>query len=91
MSMCLLLDLFFRFFYYGLFAWIILSWVQVPTTHPIGQIKVTLDTVFNRLLSPIRRYIPPLWFGGAGIDLSPLILIFGINFLRPYLYVLVCS
>ena len=84
--MCVLIDLFIRFLYYSLFAWVILSWIQVPSTHPLGTIKTTLDQMFGRILTPIRRFIPPIGFGGAGIDISPIILIFGINILRPYLY-----
>jgi uncharacterized protein YggT (Ycf19 family) len=83
--MCSLLILFFRFFSYALFAWIILNWVQVSPEHPLGQIKNVLDRSFSRILEPIRSRI-----GMAGIDLSPLILIFGINLLQPYLLRAVC-
>ena len=88
--MCSLLILFFRFFSYALFAWIILSWVQVSPEHPLGQIKNVLDRSFSRILEPIRSRIPNLRIGMAGIDLSPLILIFGINLLQPYLLRVVC-
>ena len=88
--MCLLIDLLVRFLYYSLFAWVILSWVHVPSSHPLGAIKITLDQMFGRVLTPIRRFIPPIRLGGAGIDISPIILIFGINFLRPYLYAFFC-
>jgi uncharacterized protein YggT (Ycf19 family) len=88
--MCSLLILFFRFFSYALFAWIILSWVQVSPEHPLGQMKNLLDRVFEKLLEPIRSRIPNLRIGMAGIDLSPLILIFGINLLQPYLLRAVC-
>lgn len=88
--MCLIIDLLLRFFYYGLFAWVILSWIDVPSTHPLGNIKVSLDRLFSGILNPIRRYIPVLRLGGAGIDLSPIILIVGINIIRPYLYAIFC-
>ena len=88
--MCVLIDLFIRFLYYSLFAWVNLSWIHVPSTHPLGTIKNTLDQMFGRVLTPIRRFIPPIRFGGAGIDISPIILIFGINFLRPFLYSFFC-
>ncbi len=88
--MCLLIDLLLRFFYYGLFGWIILSWIEVPSTHPLGNIKILLDKFFSSILSPIRRYIPTVRLGATGIDLSPIILILGINFIRPYLYTFFC-
>jgi uncharacterized protein YggT (Ycf19 family) len=80
----------FRLFYYSLFAWIILSWIQVPYDHPIGQVKTFLDRYFERILAPIRSRIPALRIGMAGIDLSPLILIVGFNLAQPYILRIVC-
>ena len=88
--MCSLTFIIFRIFYYSLFAWIILSWIQVPYDHPIGQIKSYLDKYFEKILSPIRNKVPVLRVGMAGIDLSPLILIVGFNFLQPYVLRIVC-
>jgi uncharacterized protein YggT (Ycf19 family) len=88
--MCSLTFIIFRIFYYSLFAWIILSWIQVPYDHPIGQLKSYLDKYFEKILSPIRNRVPILRVGMAGIDLSPLILILGFNFLQPYILRIVC-
>ena len=88
--MCSVTYLLFRFFYYSLFAWIILSWIQVPYKHPIGQVKSFLDRYFERILAPIRTRIPALRIGMAGIDLSPLILIVGFNLAQPYILRIVC-
>ena len=88
--MCSITYLLFRLFYYSLFAWIILSWIQVPYDHPIGQVKNVLDRYFERILSPIRSRIPALRIGMAGIDLSPLILIVGFNLAQPYILRVVC-
>jgi len=88
--MCSLLILFFRFFSYALFAWIILSWVQVSPEHPLGQVKYVLDKGFTRILEAIRSRMPTLRIGMAGLDLSPLVLIFGVNLLQPYLLRAVC-
>jgi len=88
--MCSVTYLLFRLFYYSLFAWIILSWIQVPYDHPIGQVKTFLDRYFERILAPIRSKIPALRIGMAGIDLSPLILIVGFNLAQPYILRIVC-
>jgi len=88
--MCSLTFIIFRIFYYSLFSWIILSWIQVPYDHPIGQLKSYLDKYFEKILSPIRNRVPVLRVGMAGIDLSPLILILGFNLLRPYILRIVC-
>jgi len=76
--MCSSVYLIFRLFYYSLFAWI------------IGQVKAVLDRFYDKLLNPIRTRVPVLRIGMAGIDLSPLILIFGFNFIQPYILRFVC-
>ena len=54
------------------------------------EIKSFLDKYFEKILYPIRSRVPALRIGMAGIDLSPLILIFGINILQPYILRVVC-
>ncbi len=88
--MCSLLALAYKFFSYSLFLWIILSWVQVPQDHPIGQIKSILDQFYNRILAPIRSAIPMVRIGMAGLDLSPIVLILGVNFLYPRAMSFIC-
>ncbi len=67
-----------------------MSWVQIPYDHPIGQIKSFLNRYFEKILHPIRSRVPVLRLGVAGIDLSPLILIIGFQFLQPYVLRIVC-
>ena len=88
--MCSLFDLTYKLFSYSLFLWIILSWVQVPQEHPIGQIKNILDQFYNRILAPIRSAIPMVRIGIAGLDLSPIVLILGVNFIYPRVMSFIC-
>ena len=88
--MCSLLDLTYKLFSYSLFLWIILSWVQVPQEHPIGQIKNILDQFYNRILAPIRSAIPMVRIGMAGLDLSPIVLILAVNFIYPRIMSFIC-
>ena len=88
--MCSLFELIYRLFSYSLFLWIILSWVQVPLDHPVGQIKKILDQFYNRILAPIRSAIPMVRIGIAGLDLSPIILILGVNFIYPRAINFIC-
>ena len=62
-------------------AAILLSWFPVPTDHPIGAVKRGVSAVTEPVLRPIRRTIPPVRLGGAGIDLSPLILLLAVRLL----------
>lgn len=88
--MCSLLALTYKIFSYSLLLWIILSWVQVPQEHPIGQIKYLLDKLYSRLLAPIRAAIPTVRIGMAGLDLSPIVLILGVNFIYPRVMNFIC-
>lgn len=73
-----LLDIYF----YAVFAWVILSWIRVSSTHPLGRIQLFLDRIIYPLILPIRRVIPPIRFGGGALDLSPIVLLIAIRILR---------
>lgn len=64
---------------YGLLAWIILGWIQVPTDHALGRVRGALDTIIMPLVLPLRRVIPPLRVGGVALDLSVLVIFLAIG------------
>jgi YggT family protein len=73
-----------------LYGWVILaaillSWFQVPSDHPVGAIKRGLAAVTEPLLRPIRRVLPPVRIGGAGLDLSPLVLLLAVRLAAGFL------
>ena len=59
-------------------AAVIVSWVQLPPTHPVATF---LTVMTEPLLAPIRRVLPPM----GGLDFSPLVLLVGLQFLRGLL------
>ena len=61
-------------------ARVIVSWVNADRYNPIVRF---LYEATEPLLSRIRRYIPIL---GGGLDISPMILILAIMFLKIFLY-----
>lgn len=76
-----LVDTCFALINYGLFAWIIIGFLinfnLLNAYHPVvRKIDLALTRIFEPLLRPIRRYMPDL----GGLDLSPIILIVGLNF-----------
>ncbi len=82
---CLLLTVAF----YALIVWIILSYVvsfgRLTAGHPVRRLFDGLASVINPVLAPIRSVLPPVRLGGAALDLSPLVLFFGIAILRSIL------
>lgn len=74
-------------FVIGIYIWvvlgrIILEWIPVPATHPVGQLRRVLAQATDPVLLPLRRVIPPLRTGAVALDLSPLVLIFGLQIIR---------
>ena len=50
--------------------------------HPLGRIQQFLDRIIYPVIRPIRKVIPPIRVGGGALDLSPIILLLGIQILR---------
>ena len=73
----------------AMLAWIVLSYIvvfgKVPWDHPVRKIYDGLSRVIEPILKPIRAVIPPVRIGGASLDLSPLILIIGLQVLAGLL------
>lgn len=59
---------------------IILSWFPIAPGSALAGVFSFLYTITEPVLGPIRRAIPS--FGGFGLDLSPIVVLFGINILR---------
>ena len=74
-----------QIFLLAMFVWIVLSFIvafgRLPYDHPIRQIFDSLSRVFDPILRPIRSVVPPVRMGGAALDLSPLILLIGLQIL----------
>lgn len=69
--------------------WIVLSYVvvfgRVGWDHPVRKVYDALSKIIEPLLRPIRAVIPPVRIGGAALDLSPLILIIGLQIIARLL------
>jgi YggT family protein len=65
-----------------IFARIILSWFPLPPDSVMATVFGFLYSITEPVLGPIRRVVPPLGMGGMGLDLSPIIVIFGIEILQ---------
>ncbi len=71
-------------YYIILIGRIILSWVP-SLPEPLMPIARGLSAVTDPLLSPLRSVLPPVRIGVAALDLSPLVLIFGVIILQGLL------
>ncbi len=67
---------------FAVLAWVVLSWVQVSSVHPLARVTTFLDRIIYPVILPIRRILPPLRIGGALLDLSPIVLLILISVLQ---------
>jgi uncharacterized protein YggT (Ycf19 family) len=61
-----------------IFAYVIMSWVQLPYNIWIGRVRGFLHDTVEPVLRPIRAVLPPL----GGFDLSPLIAILALGLIE---------
>jgi len=78
-----ILVLLLRLYTFVLFAYVIFSWIP-RTPEPLVPFQLGVRRLVEPVLLPLRRAIPPLRIGGIALDLSILLLFFGISlFLLP--------
>jgi YggT family protein len=77
---CILLQL----FVLVIFVRIILSWFPPGSGFMETAQRLSFDAT-EWIMGPLRRVIPPVRLGAAALDLSPLIILFGISVLRGIL------
>lgn len=74
-----------RLYWFAILIWVILSWVRVPATHPLGRVSSFLDRIIYPVILPIRKVLPPVRLGGGALDLSPIVLLIGLSILQNLL------
>jgi YggT family protein len=69
-----------------LFTSVVLSWITLARPLPsYGFGRKVIDAIFavtNPAFRLVRGVVPPIRFGGAGLDLSPLIVFIVVGILR---------
>ena len=79
---CFVLELAF----WVIIVWVILSWVagvgRLPWDHPVRRVYTAIDKAMQPVLRPLRSALPPVRMGVAALDLSPLVLIFGLRIIQ---------
>lgn len=68
-----LVILLLQLFMYALFARVILSWVPRTNVALVEQFRAIVERLTEPVLGPVRRALPMLRVGGAGIDFSALV------------------
>lgn len=61
---------------------IILSWIPIAYGSPLEGFASLVYAITEPVMGPIRRILPPVRLGGMALDLSPIVVIIGIQILR---------
>lgn len=64
-----------------IFGRIILSWFPMSPGSALGPVNQFLYSVTEPVLGPVRRILPPVRMGAVGLDLSPFIVLVGLQIL----------
>ncbi len=76
--LCLVITL----YWLAILVRIVLSWFPVGSGSPIAGVNSFLYSITEPVLAPVRRAIPPIRMGAMGLDISSMIVMFGIIILR---------
>lgn len=77
-----LVDRIFAIYWFMLLIKIILSWIPLPPQPLLDQAVKVLDDLTEPYLNIFRRLLPMANLGGTGIDFSPIIGFFVLEFVR---------
>ena len=61
---------------------ILLSWFPLDPNGAMATVAGFLYTITDPVLGPLRRAVPPVRLGAAALDLSPIIVIIGIQVIQ---------
>lgn len=91
-----LLSAIVNYAYYILFGFIIasilFSWFpSYPSSGVMQAVYNAVRAVADPILMPIRSRVPMLRLGGFGLDLSPIIAIFGLSIARTLLLIIIAN
>jgi YggT family protein len=62
-----------------IFIRIVFTWFPLNPWGNAAKVLRVLERITDPLLVPIRRIVPPLRVGGLALDLSPLIVLIGLE------------
>ena len=65
-----------------IFARIILSWFPIEPGSGLASVYSVLYTITEPVLAPVRRIIPPLGGSAMSLDLSPILVVVGLQILQ---------
>jgi YggT family protein len=76
-----ILCLFLEVYWVVLIIRIVLSWFPISGAGAMASVQGFLYSITEPVLGPLRSVLPPVRLGAVALDLSPLVLLIGIQIL----------
>ena len=69
----------------AIFARVIFSWVPLSPDSPVTVVRTWLVRITEPVMGPLRRALPAIRLGSMALDLSPIVLLIGLQVFRAFI------
>lgn len=69
----------------AIFARVIFSWIPLSPDSPVTVVRTWLVRITEPVMGPLRRALPAIRLGGMALDLSPIVLLIGLQVFRAFI------
>lgn len=69
----------------AIFARVIFSWIPLSPESPITVVRTWLVRITEPVMGPLRRALPAIRLGSMALDLSPIVLLIGLQVFRAFI------
>ncbi|WP_420623793.1 YggT family protein [Candidatus Poriferisodalis sp.] len=66
---------------FAVFARVLFSWIPLSPDSPVMVVRTWLVRITEPVMGPLRRALPAIRLGRVSLDLSPIVLIIGLQVL----------
>ncbi|MCY3584190.1 YggT family protein [Candidatus Poriferisodalis multihospitum] len=73
--LCTLISL----YVFAIFARVLFSWIPLAPESPVMVVRTWLVRITEPVMGPLRRALPAVRLGRVALDLSPIVLIIGLQ------------
>ncbi|WP_419931945.1 YggT family protein [Candidatus Poriferisodalis sp.] len=69
----------------AIFARVIFSWIPLSPESPVTVVRTWLVRITEPVMGPLRRALPAIRLGSMALDLSPIVLLIGLQIFRAFI------
>ena len=69
----------------AIFARVIFSWIPLSPDSPVTVVRTWLVRITEPVMGPLRRALPAIRLGSMALDLSPIVLLIGLQVFRAFI------